>query len=99
MYFLKDFATHFRVFVKIKFPNKEIFWQNSYIVINIYSLFKVVFSGKKVCYCVTFAWKMFQFKVVILQEFIPSCLTRGNALRGYKVFQIVMIGSDRNLYV
>src|SRR5712692_6341829 len=97
MYLLKDFATHFRVFIKIKFPDKEIFGQNSYIFINIYSLVKVVFSGKKVCYCVTFAWKMFQFKVVILQEFSPSCLIWGNALSGSKVFQIVMIRSDQEL--
>src|SRR5258708_40240191 len=97
MYFLKDFATRFRVFIKIKFLDKEIFRQNSYIVIDIYSLVKVVSSGKKVCYCVTFACKMFKFKVVVLQEFSPSCLMRGNALSGSKLFQIVVIGSDQEL--
>src|SRR5258708_38562946 len=97
MYFMKDFATWFRVFIKIKFPNKEVFGQNSYVFNDNYSLIKVVFSGKKVCYCVTFAWKVFQFKVVILQEFSPSCLTRRNALSGSKVFQIIMIGSDQEL--
>src|SRR5229473_8147650 len=95
--YLKDFAMRFRVFIKIKFPDKEIFGQNSYIFINIYSLVKVIFSGKKVCYCVTFAWKMFQFKVIILQEFSPSCLMRGNALSRSKVFQIVVIGSNQEL--
>src|SRR5258707_8829689 len=97
MYFLKDFTTCFRVFIKIKFPDKEVFRQNSYVFIDIYSLVKVVFSGKKVCYCVTFAWEIFQFKVIILQEFSPSCLTWGDALSGSKVFQIVMIGSDQEL--
>src|SRR3979490_97265 len=67
------------------------------MLIGFYSPFKVLSSTKKVSNRVTFARDMGEFKIIILEELMPSRLTRANLLWRFEIRQIFMIGSDQEL--
>src|SRR5882757_7055416 len=72
-------------------------WQQSNAFIGFYSPFKVLSSTKKVSNCVTFARDMGEFEIIVLEELMPSHLTRANLLWRFEICQILMIRSDQEL--
>ena len=77
--------------------DEEVIWQKSDALIRIYSPFKVLSSTKKVSDCVAFAREVSQFKIVILKEFVPSCLSSANLLWGFEIGKVFVIGSNQEL--
>ena len=73
------------------------FWQQSNLLIGIYSPFKVFSSTEKVSNSVTFARKVCDFKIVILQDLLPLCLAGYDILWRFEIFEVLMISLDKEL--